>query len=374
MRRLIAALWCATLLAGCATLPVPQSSDDSAALRARVAAQKWTKTPAEPFRGKQDDVFFLDANIGWYVNGTGKLFSTRDGGASWKLLWEKPGTFFRTVAFVDEKHGYVGNVGTDYFPDVKDETPLYETRDGGLTWAATKLPEFVKGLCAIDIARVQYINHGVSAQRTMIHAGGRVGGPPGLVRSLDAGATWKYIDLSKMIGPILDVKFFNENVGFVMAGTIATTAEDRHAVILKTINGGATWKEVYRSARPNEITWKGAFPTDKIGYVTIQSYDDNKANTQRYVAKTTDGGDTWREIPLVADHAVREFGVAFVTPEIGWVGAIDGAYQTVDGGANWAKITADDIGRGINKFRVLRTPTGFVAYSVGTHVAKFEVK
>jgi photosystem II stability/assembly factor-like uncharacterized protein len=131
---------------------------------------------------------------------------------------------------------------------------------------------------------------------------------------------------------------------------------------------------VYRSARPNEITWKGAFPTDKIGYVTIQSYDDNKANTQRYVAKTTDGGDTWREIPLVADHAVREFGVAFVTPEIGWVGAIDGAYQTVDGGANWAKITSEEIGRGINKFRVLRTPTGFVAYSVGTHVAKFEVK
>jgi photosystem II stability/assembly factor-like uncharacterized protein len=374
MRRLIATLWSATLLSGCATLPTPPTADDSAALRARVATQKWVKTAAEPFRGKQDDVFFLDTNIGWYVNGTGKLFSTRDGGASWKLLWEKPGTFFRTVAFVDEKHGYVGNVGTDYFPDVKDETPLYETRDSGATWTPTKLPEFVKGMCAIDIARVSYINHGVSAQRTMIHAGGRVGGPPGLVRSLDAGATWKYIDLSKMIGPILDVKFFNENIGFVMAGTIATTAAERHAVILKTINGGATWKEVYRSKRPNEITWKGAFPTDKIGYVTIQSYDDDKTNTQRYVAKTTDGGDTWSEIPLVADHAVREFGVAFVTPEIGWVGAIDGAYQTLDGGASWAKITSEDIGRGINKFRVLRTPTGFVAYSVGTHVAKLEVK
>jgi photosystem II stability/assembly factor-like uncharacterized protein len=373
MKSFLAVLFFATLLSGCAS-PPSATSNESAAMRPKVAAAQWAKTSATPYRGKQDDVYFLNPNVGWYVNGTGKLFSTRDGGASWKLLWEKPGTFFRTVAFVDEQHGYVGNVGTDYFPDVKDETPLYETRDGGATWTATTLPAFVKGLCAIDIAKVSYINHGVAASRTMIHAAGRVGGPPALVRSLDGGATWKYIDLSKQIGPILDVKFFNENIGFVMAGTIATEAKNRHAVILKTINGGATWKEVYRSARPNEITWKGAFPSDQIGYVTIQSYDDDKTNTQRYVAKTTDGGDTWREIPLVSDHAVREFGVGFVTPEIGWVGAIDGAYQTLDGGVSWSKVASENIGRAINKIRVLRTSEGFVAYAVGTNVAKFEVK
>jgi photosystem II stability/assembly factor-like uncharacterized protein len=372
LRRVFLALLVGGLLAACAG--APQSTGDGSALRAKVATAKWVKTSAQPFRGKQDDVYFLDPNVGWYVNGTGKLYATRDGGANWTLLWDKPGTFFRTVAFVDEQHGYVGNVGTDYFPDVKDDTPLYETRDGGVTWKPTTLPAFVKGLCAIDIVKVNYINHGIPATRTMIHAAGRVGGPPSLLRSLDGGATWKYIDLSRQVGPILDVKFFNENVGFVMAGSIATDLKDSRAVILKTSNGGATWREVYRSTRSHEITWKGAFPSDRIGFVTIQSYDPDKSNSQRHVAKTTDGGESWHEMKLDDDHAVREFGVAFATPEIGWVGAVNGAYQTLDGGASWSKVAADDIGRAVNKLRVLRTESGFVAYAVGTHVAKFEAK
>ena len=372
MKTWLSVLPLSLLLASCAV--APPSADDSAALRPKVIAAKWTKTSAEPFRGKQDDVFFLDPNIGWYVNGAGKLYATRDGGATWKLLWDKPGTFFRTVAFVDEKHGYIGNVGTDYFPDVKDETPLYETRDGGATWKPTRLPTFVKGLCAIDIAHVDFINHGVLARRTMIHAAGRVGGPPALLRSLDGGATWKSIDLSTLVGPVLDVKFLDENVGFVMAGSIAAELKDSRAVILKTTNGGATWREVYRGARGHEITWKGSFPSAKVGYVTIQSYDPDKTNTRRWVAKTIDGGDTWREIALDDDHAVRQFGVAFATPDIGWVGVIDGAYQTTDGGASWRKVPADDIGRAVNKLRVLRADAGFVAYAVGTNVAKFEAR
>ncbi|MGL5002689.1 MAG: WD40/YVTN/BNR-like repeat-containing protein, partial [Casimicrobium sp.] len=311
---------------------------------AQITSSAWKKTSAPAFRGKQDDVYFIDAKTGWYVNGEGKLYATKDGGTSWNLVHEKKGTFFRTLAFLDEKHGFIGNVGTEYFPNVTDETPLYETRDGGVTLTEVKLPAKVKGLCAIDIVRTKFVNQGLLAERTVIHAAGRVGGPPHLLRSLDGGVTWKFIDLSSQAGPILDVKFFNEMEGFVFAGTTGDT-EKSNALILKTNDGGVTWKNVYQSNRPFEITWKASFPSRDIGYVTIQSYDPDKTKSQRYVAKTTDGGNTWKEIPLVDEHAVREFGVAFVTPQIGWVGAIDGAYQTVDGGASWSKVKADDIGR-----------------------------
>jgi hypothetical protein len=170
---------------------------------AQIAASTWKKTSAPAFRGKQDDVYFIDAEAGWYVNGEGKLYGTKDGGSTWNLLHEKKGTFFRTVAFLDEKHGFIGNVGTDYFPGVTDETALYETRDGGVTLTEVKLPAKVKGLCAIDIVRTKFINQGVLAERTVIHAAGRVGGPPHFLRSLDGGATWKFIDLSAHAGPIL---------------------------------------------------------------------------------------------------------------------------------------------------------------------------
>ena len=36
---------------------------------------------------------------------------------------------------IDTLHGYAGNIGTEYFHGVTDETPLYETLDGGKTLA-----------------------------------------------------------------------------------------------------------------------------------------------------------------------------------------------------------------------------------------------
>jgi photosystem II stability/assembly factor-like uncharacterized protein len=364
-------------LGGCASVHSAQKTTATHQLSAsNIASMRWQKTSAEPYKGKQDDIYFINAKAGWYVNGSGKLYGTKDGGLSWTLLHEKTGTFFRTVAFLDANHGFIGNVGIDYFPGVTDDTALYETRDGGITLTAVSLPAKVKGLCAIDVVTTSFINHGVLAERTLIHAAGRVGGPPHLLRSLDGGLTWKFIDLSAQAGPILDVKFFNENEGFVFAGTTGDT-EKSNALILKTNDGGTTWREVYRSARPYEITWKASFPSRDTGYVTVQSYDPDKTKSQRVVAKTIDGGNRWQEIALVNDHSVREFGVAFVTPELGWVGAIDGAYQTADGGTTWRKIPADDIGRAVNKIRVLpdaSSALGFAAFAIGTHVSKLQIK
>jgi photosystem II stability/assembly factor-like uncharacterized protein len=364
----------AACASGCVGMRTEHLRPTSSIAVAHIEASAWQKTSALPFRGKQDDVFFLNPKQGWYGNGEGKLFGTSDGGTTWNLLSEKKGTFIRTLAFLDDKHGYIGNIGTDYFPNVSDETPLYETRDGGLTLTEVKLPAPVKGLCAIDVLRTQYINQGVLATRVVINAAGRVGGPAQLVRSLDGGASWRVRDMSADAAAILDVKFFNEREGFVLIGTHADVAKSRGA-ILRTQDGGVTWKEVFRSARDFEIMWKVSFPTREIGYATIQSYDPDVKNVRRYIAKTMDGGLTWKEIPLVDDHKVREFGIGFVTPEIGWVGAADGAYQTTDGGATWKPISNEAIGRAINKIRIVNDANGKLsaAFAIGTHVSKFDL-
>jgi photosystem II stability/assembly factor-like uncharacterized protein len=361
------------LTACTAPRPAPRESQVATKPYTLPSGASWQKLDSVAFRGKQDDVFFLNPNTGWYVNGDGKIYKTLDGGKAWTLKLTKPGTFFRTIAFVDDKVGFAGNIGTEYFPGVTDTTPLYGTTDGGDTWAPVVSIEGItaKGLCAIDVLHTTFINSGVLDKRTMIHAGGRVGGPAHLLKSLDGGKTWRAKDLSALTAAILDVKFLDEKVGFIMGSSNSNTALS-NARVLKTVDGGDTWKVVYQSTRPFEITWKGSFPTREVGYVTVQSYNPDKAMSQRFVAKTTDGGDTWREVPLVDDHAERQFGVAFASAQAGWVGTLKGGYQTTDGGATWTFV---DMGRAVNKIRVVPDgERGFVGYAIGVDVRKFDAR
>ena len=332
----------------------------------------WRKLETVPYKGKQDDIHFIDPARGWYVNGAGKIYATEDGGKTWQEQLSQPGTFFRTVGFLDENRGFAGNIGIDYFPGVTDTRPLYGTRDGGKTWNVVEslTGEQVKGLCAIDIVHSPFVNAGTLDRRTIVHAGGRVGGPATLLRSLDGGETWKIIDMTPHTAMILDVKFFDAMNGIVF-GASDSDVQKSHARILRTQDGGVTWKTVYQSTRPYELTWKGSFPTAKIGYATIQNYDPDPANSRRYVVKTTDGGRSWKELPLVDDARVRQFGIGFQDARIGWVGTSTGGFQTVDGGKTWTPV---ELGRAVNKIRVLPTDDGLVAYAIGVDVYKLEAR
>lgn len=361
------------MLLGACALPTAQRApaDDAAPLQAHADA-RWFALPAEPFKGKQDDVFFVDAQLGFYVNGQGKIFRSRDAGQHWELVLHKPGTYFRTIAMLDARHGFAGNIGTDYFPGVTDETPLYETHDGGDSWTPVLgLPgAAIKGICAIDVLRARFINAGVLDERSIVHAGGRVGSPAQLLRSLDAGKSWQQIDMSPWVAMIVDVKFFDAMNGVVFAGSDADI-EKSHALIVATHDGGKTWEKVYESQRPFELTWKGSFPSRQVGYATIQNYNPDKTEEQRYIVKTSDGGKTWHEMPLVKDFAVREFGVGFANEQLGWVGTNKSGYETRDGGRSWQPI---EMGRAVNKIRILPVgERGFVAHAIGSSVYRFDV-
>lgn len=312
----------------------------------------WKQLTTESYRGKQDDIFFIDARTGWYVNGLGRIYKTTDGGETWVLKLNQPGTYFRCIAFLDAKRGFAGNIGTDYYPNVTDTTPLYETRDGGETWTAVTKIEgpAVKGLCAIHIAGKH------------VFAAGRVGGPAFLMVSRDAGETWQSSDLGHSTAIITDILMFDADHGIICGASNADTPK-ANARILTTEDGGKSWTSRYQSERPYEITWKVSFPTRQTGYVTIQSYDPDKAVTARFVAKTVDGGATWKELPLVDDFNVREFGVAFLDEQTGWVGATTSGFETRDGGASWTPV---NMGKAVNKIRLL-DGTG---YAIGTDVYK----
>jgi photosystem II stability/assembly factor-like uncharacterized protein len=336
-----------------------------------VVAQEvvWQKLQTEPYAGKQDDISFVDENTGWYVNGFGKIFHTIDGGATWEKQLEKLGSFFRTVAFVDKNTGFVGTVGTDYFPNVTDTIPLYGTKDGGKTWKPISYKgSYVKGLCAIDVVKEQYINHGIIDYKSHLFAVGRVGSPANIMISHDGGDTWDSKSMNNDCKMLFDIKMLDKNNGFVCAATSEDISQS-NALILKTSDGGVTWQKVYQSNRPFETTWKVSFPTKDVGYVTIQSYNPDPNVKQQRVAKTTDGGKTWNEINLIEDAGAREFGIGFIDENHGFVGTMSSGFETKDGGKTWTKI---DLGRACNKIKIYKNAEGKTyGYAIGLNVFKF---
>lgn len=330
----------------------------------------WKKLNTERYPGKQDDITFINEKEGWYVNGYGSIYNTKNGGETWEKQLEKKGTFFRTIAFVDSLVGFAGTVGTDYFPNVTDSIPLYGTRDGGKTWKPVDYKgPYVKGLCAIDIVREQYINHGKIDYKIHIYAVGRVGSPANMMVSHDGGATWTSNSMNNDCKMLFDIKMFDKNNGFVCAAS-DEDMEKSNALILKTSDGGKTWKKVYQSNRPFEGTWKASFPTKEVGYVTIQSYNPDPNVKQQRIAKTTDGGETWNEINLVEDAGAREFGIGFIDENHGFVGTMNTGYETKDGGKTWTKV---NLGMACNKIRIYKDANGKTyGYAIGVDVLKGE--
>jgi photosystem II stability/assembly factor-like uncharacterized protein len=314
----------------------------------------WQQSPTQPYRGKQDDIFFTDTSRGWYGNGAGKLFRTDNGGAAWELIKEQPGTFIRALGFANPDLGWIGNVGTDYYPGVTDKNPLYQTTDGGKTWTAVTAPgiEKVAGICGIHILETNRIFQGELKPNYIIHAAGRVGGPAMMLRSSDSGATWRVIDLSAHAGMILDVFFHDAQNGFVCAAS-QDDVDGGRALILQTRDGGNTWRRVYAGMRVRENCWKMSFPSRRVGYATIQSYSET--DDKRIFVKTTNGGRSWREMPLVTDLAAREFGIGFANEQLGWIGTRQRGYETRDGGRTWAPVA---MGEAVNKVRVVSGPDG----------------
>ena len=361
-----------------APIPAPSPAPSPGPPPAQARAQSgeglamWERLPTEPYPGKQDDIVFANERVGWYGNGAGKLFRTDDGGDSWTKVWEQPGTFIRCLAFLDEKVGVLGNIGPGYFPGVTDAVPIYRTEDGGASWTAVTAIDGppVVGLCAFEIVRVPFINAGTLDYRPRIVGVGRVGGPVAYIWSDDLGKTWMQGSLPSTAAMAFDITFVDERRGFIAAATSADIP-NANGLILATDDGGSTWTEVHRSARPYETTWKFSFPSATVGYCTIQSYNPDPSASQRFVAKTEDGGRTWREIPLVDEHRVRAFGVAFLDADTGWIGAVPHGFLTVDGGATWTKAA---FGNAVNKIRLLRVADGVTGYAIGTEVHRLRMQ
>jgi hypothetical protein len=222
----------------------------------------------------------------------------------------------------------------------------------------------IVGVCAIDVLMSK-------GKVAAVRAGGRVGGPAGMLESFDEGRTFHVRDMSSVTGMILDIHFIDEQTGFI-AGASEAEEDKAHAKILKTTDSGKTWRAVFETDRAGDNNWKLAFPSAQIGYATIISYQAPDDEARGYVVKTEDGGEHWQRQTVTRDREWVPYGINFIDERRGWVGGSTGGFETTDGGASW---TPSGMGMSVNKIRFVKRPDGVkTAFAIGRDLYRLDLK
>jgi hypothetical protein len=114
-----------------------------------------------------------------------------------------------------------------------------------------------------------------------------VSGNDGMIgKSLDSGRTWKWMQVKGFEKiDFRDIEAFDESIAVIMG-------VDAPAYILRTIDGGETWKTVYQN------TTKGMF-LDAMEFWNEQSgiVIGDPLNGKFFIARTFNGGNSWQSIP-----------------------------------------------------------------------------
>jgi len=299
---------------------------------AQVQAPAWQHVSELPAAraGRYDDMDFVSPNRGWVVNLAGEIWHTEDSGNSWNMQFLNESSNFRSVTFQDEpgpRGLQIGWAGTVFSP----ESVLWETRDGGEHWV--DITHRINGVLPDGICGLVSINNSAWGV-------GAFHGSPTVIRTNDSGIHWTGVDVSAQAGALIDVYFQDELVGFAVGGSGSSLNGD--AVVLRTEDGGVTWQRVFKSTRQNGIEgewgWKISFPTRLVGYVSVE-YRSNPESNDAKILKTEDGGLTWREIFVRGSQTNLGLqGLGFISPEVGWTSGRGVTSVTLDGGDSWEQL------------------------------------
>jgi photosystem II stability/assembly factor-like uncharacterized protein len=278
----------------------------------------WKICNAPNFGTRVDDIFMLNTETGYAVCGDGKIVKTTDGGNNWIAVQQTTKLYNRSVEFINTQKGFVGgfplngNTGTNI---------LRRTTDGGATW--TDLTPLLdararRGICGLAVA-----------DANTIYGGGNWYQDAGyIIKSVDGGDSWSFIDMSAYASSIIDMYFINKDVGFV-TGRGPLPLET--GVILYTTDGGATWTYKFKNTIPNEYCWKIQRLTSKIYFASLEDF----GNVPPKILKSTDGGMTWT-VYQVATAPYNIEGIGFIDEKKGWTGGDYGfSFQSNDGGLTW---------------------------------------
>lgn len=337
-----------------------------------VASFDWRPTNAPVASSRTDDIWFLDPKIGWAVNSNGSIVHTTDGFDSFTTQHQdippvggEP-VYFRCLAFATPTRGWAGTLTAG--------KTLFETKDGKTWTQVTNLPvQPPSAICGM---------HAVDDQVVYASGTNYPNRPPRMMKSTDGGQTWTAWSMKTWADLLIDCYFTSPTRGWVVGGKTDQPNPNRlnvKPVVLLTEDGGQTWvnrvADIQDQFPLGEWGWKIQFLNDQLGFVSLENFTDAA------ILKTTNGGQTWKRLKVNDPQGnVNLEGIGFLDDQRGWVGGwgpggfgSPGEPQglssaTLDGGESWQN--ANEIGLYINRFRFLGNPLQ-VGYASGLTVYKY---
>ncbi|MFH1531740.1 MAG: YCF48-related protein [Pseudomonadota bacterium] len=240
------------------------------------------------------DVDMLDASTGWIAGRNGLVLHTADGGATWSAQKTPTDKRLFAVAFLDAQEGWaVGEFAT-----------VLKTTDGGGTWA------LVPATLAADTQAVggpsTGRNRGVDAPPTdegededEDEGGDDFGGAPDTDYGVDGGDANEDVNLAGDSGR---TAVFDRHLGGVhVLGPGSVLAAGESGVILRTDDGGATWRKL------NSGEWATLYG---IGLPAGPEGPAFVVGSSGVVRRSTDGGVTWDKVETGTEEHLFRFAAS----------------------------------------------------------------
>jgi photosystem II stability/assembly factor-like uncharacterized protein len=203
-----------------------------------------------------EDIYFVDANLG-YSSGGGGMAKTTDGGLSWSPIGT-PGEY-NDIHFTNASTGYVvsgwlGNNGG-----------ILKTTDGGSNWIIVH-----QGV--LEIKAIDFVDENI---------GIAVGSDGIILKTTDEGNSWNTVTGPPDVEVLEDVQFVNSNVIFAVGYSFDIIPVSR---IIASVDGGSSWTTTYTETTFTALlsfSYSIDFPSLNVGYAGGEN--------SNYV-KTTNGG------------------------------------------------------------------------------------
>ena len=236
------------------------------------------------------------------------------------------------------KEGYFGAVGGG----------LWKTMDGGASWAAVTDGQITtSSIGAIAVAESDpntiYIGSGEACIRGNIMPG------DGVYKSTDAGKTWSHIGFTDS-DAISKIRIHPTNPDIVFVadfGKYGAPSDERG--LYKSTDGGRTWqRKLFRDNRTGAVDVEIDRKNPNVMYAAMWEayrveYQMSSGGPGSGLFKSTDGGETWREITRTGGLPQGLYGkmsVALTAADSNRVYALvendkGGLYVSDDAGATW---------------------------------------
>jgi photosystem II stability/assembly factor-like uncharacterized protein len=248
--------------------------------------------------------------------------------------------------------GVVGQPRVGYFGATGGG--LWKTTDGGETWAPVtdgQLRSSSVGALAISVTDpdVMFIGMGESCIRGNVQPG------DGVYRSTDGGKTWSHVGFESS-DAIARVRIHpaNPDIVFVASfGKYGAASDERG--LYKSADGGTTWRRVlFRDERTGAVDLSIDPVNPDVMYAALweayrMEYRMSSGGPGSGLFKSTDGGETWREItrhPGLPQGVIGRIGVAVSPADGNRVYAVvenenGGLFRSDDAGATWTLVNGD---------------------------------